>query len=1002
MKNTIIAVLCFLVVSSILFGSVATRIEPEDLTYLGAFRLPYNSSGDIVDQWWWGGYAMTYYPDGDPSGPNDGYPGSIFGAGHAWQHQVSEIAIPVPVISAGKNLGDLNTAGTLQNFQDIMDVGALEMPRTGLAYLPAQGSQSSDKLYFCWGNHLQDDTEGMLTHGWFNLTLTNPQVQRGWTIAAPHADYNSNDYMFDVPDAWASANTPGKILATGRYRDGGWSGNGPAIHVIAPWTQGNPPPSGTSLNYVTLLRYESSLDSEEFDHAMTDYHHSDEWSGAAWLTAGSKSAVVFVGTKGRGDFWYGDENGPCLDCAGERGWWSDSFEGWIIFYDPDDLAAVAAGSMEEYEPQPYGYLNIDEHLYHITSTQQWYHTAAVCFDRSNGFLYVFENNVDDDRPIVHVWKVETTATSPTITVTSPNGGESWTVAESRTITWSSTGTVGNVEIDYSTNNGSGWSSVSSSTANDGSYSWTVPDVSSSQCLVRVRETDNSPSDTSNAVFTIGSGGSPTATISLNRSRLDFAGSDDGTASAAQTFSISNSGSGTMNWTVSDSSSWLSVSPVSGSDAGQVSVSVDSSGLSEGSYTGSVSVTSSDATNSPVSLPVYLEIYETGDSSDPFGQYSTPIDGSTVSSSVPFTGWVLDDIGVDSVKLYRLSGGSNVYIGDAVFVEGARPDVEQSYPGYPMNYRAGWGYMMLTNFLPDGNGSFTISAIATDVEGNQVTLGSKTVTVDNANAVKPFGAIDNPASGGIAFGSAFSNNGWVLTPQPNSIATNGSTLNVYVNGVNLGNLTYGIYRPDIAGLFPGYGNSSGAGASFSMDTTAYDNGVHTIAWSATDSDGNTDGIGSRYFSIQNSGSITQSKSGATIPAPLFIKESSRFPVDLSKPVYFKKGFSQAKGNLVSPDKEGVIHLAVRELERVVIELDGNMVALDSKQNASGFRFTGFQPVGKSFRPLPIGSTFDYERGIFYWQPGPGFVGSYNLVFVDNARRVLRRIKIEIGSKFDIKN
>jgi hypothetical protein len=96
---------------------------------------------------------------------------------------------------------------------------------------------------------------------------------------------------------------------------------------------------------------------------------------------------------------------------------------------------------------------------------------------------------------------------------------------------------------------------------------------------------------------------------------------------------------------------------------------------------------------------------------PFGSFDTPIDGSTVSSSTAVTGWALDDSGVESVKIYRGPEDNLVYIGDTVFVEGARPDVETAFPGYPNNSKAGWGYMMLTNFLPNGgNGTFTIHAI----------------------------------------------------------------------------------------------------------------------------------------------------------------------------------------------------------------------------------------------------------------------------------------------------
>jgi hypothetical protein len=138
---------------------------------------------------------------------------------------------------------------------------------------------------------------------------------------------------------------------------------------------------------------------------MINYHHSDEWSGGAWITAGDKHAVVFVGTKGVGECWYGDANGPCLDCAGERGWWSTRFEGQFIFYDPGELAAVAAGIKEPWQPQPYATMKIDDCLYHLQSSQQWYHVAAAAYDEVNRIFYVLEPLVDDDKPVVHVWKI---------------------------------------------------------------------------------------------------------------------------------------------------------------------------------------------------------------------------------------------------------------------------------------------------------------------------------------------------------------------------------------------------------------------------------------------------------------------------------------------------------------------------------------------------------------------------------------------------------------------
>lgn len=463
-------------------------------------------------------------------------------------------------------------------------------------------------------------------------------------------------------------------------------------------------------------------------------------------------------------------------------------------------------------------------------------------------------------------------------------------------------------------------------------------------------------------------------ISLSPAQLNFATDTFGNASGAQSFLVSNSGGGTLNWTISPDQTWITASPLSGTDSGYVTVSVDTSGKTAGTYNGTITVSDPNAVNSPQTLNIQLEVYSS--TSPPFGDFATPLDGSTVRSSVPFTGWALDDIKVESVKIYLKENGSLAYIGDAVFVEGARPDVELYYPDYPDNNRAGWGYMMLTYFLPNGgNGTYTFCAIATDAEGNETTLDTRTVTIDNANAVKPFGAIDVPAQGGEASGSSFNNSGWVLTPLPNKVPEDGSTINVYVDGVNLGHPTYNIYREDVATLFPGYANSNGAHAYFNFDTTAYANGVHTIYWTATDNAGNNDGIGSRFFTIQNpdSGSEAKSKTNSIsggIPMPPFpgfeINRLANIPVKNFQHLRVIKGDHPLNGRQnVYPDKNGLIRFEIKQGERIEIDL-GKAVA-------------GYLLVGNDYRPLPFGSTLDLEKGVFYWLPAAGYYGTYRMVF-----------------------
>jgi len=92
---------------------------------------------------------------------------------------------------------------------------------------------------------------------------------------------------------------------------------------------------------------------------------------------------------------------------------------------------------------------------------------------------------------------------PTLTLTAPNGGETWSVGEKKNITWSSFN-VSNVKLLYSINAGQSYSTIVSSTpAATGSYEWTVPDSISSSCVVKIIcVEDISIFDVSNSYFSI--------------------------------------------------------------------------------------------------------------------------------------------------------------------------------------------------------------------------------------------------------------------------------------------------------------------------------------------------------------------------------------------------------------------------------------------------------------------------------------------------------------------
>jgi hypothetical protein len=492
-------------------------------------------------------------------------------------------------------------------------------------------------------------------------------------------------------------------------------------------------------------------------------------------------------------------------------------------------------------------------------------------------------------------------------------------------------------------------------------------------------------------------------IYLNRNQLYFGALAGGAVTGTQTVTVTNAGKGFLAWSADASESWISVSRGEQTDPDNLSVSVDATGLSAGSYTGVVTVYGNESSLVyPRSIDVYLEVKPEAQDQPAFGQFDSPSEGVIMAGSIPVTGWALDDIGISSVKIYRnpvLAGETGrIYIGDAIRVDGARPDVEQQFSQFPNANKAGWGYMMLSNYLPDGgNGAFEITAVVTELNGNEVSLGTKTVILDNKNAVNPFGTIDTPEQGGLASGRYYVNYGWALTPMPNTIPTDGFTITVWIDGVaQQGNPVYDNYRQDIAELFPGYNNSSGAVGYYYIDTRNFSNGVHSISWSVKDNAGNIEGIGSRFFTVNNS----ESKIGNRPQAKGHRGEGNRadragFPGAPGKEVVdrtgigLKRGYDEKSDAIkLHPNEDGWVYLEIHALERIEMKIFED-------DNYSG-DYKGYQQVGMMSRGLPAGSYLDKKKGVFYWQPVAGFAGNYRLVFTkkETNHKKQKRVQIRI--------
>jgi hypothetical protein len=425
-------------------------------------------------------------------------------------------------------------------------------------------------------------------------------------------------------------------------------------------------------------------------------------------------------------------------------------------------------------------------------------------------------------------------------------------------------------------------------------------------------------------------------------------------------------------------------------------------LALGSYVGHVQI-SSDGNNDPSPLTMRLTVMSGASAHAPVGVIDTPANGqSGITGPMGVTGWAVDEVGVKQVRILRGpatgEGTKPIFLGYADLVEGARPDVAVLYSTRPLNTRAGWGFMILSNFLPrQGNGSYTLYAYADDIDGHSTLLGTRTINCDNAHLILPFGAIDTPSQGGTASGSPFVNFGWVLAGQPASsgryIPFDGHTIEVFIDSVSIGTLdTYNNARSDIQAYFPGFANTNGAvGAKF-FDTTAMANGVHTIGWIAKDDVGHTQGIGSRFFKVFNQSGlyldapVPAGAQTAAMPADRATKRLPAAHMLFAGTLVLTRGWSATgQPQFLAPGPGGVYATDVTVGDRIVLDLN---------PTHEPARFSGRRLNGGTFHRLPFGSSLGAE-GYFTWAPAPGFGGVHEFVFRVEREGASSEIRVRVA-------
>jgi endonuclease/exonuclease/phosphatase family metal-dependent hydrolase len=170
--------------------------------------------------------------------------------------------------------------------------------------------------------------------------------------------------------------------------------------------------------------------------------------------------------------------------------------------------------------------------------------------RVDSYITSYDASTSDHYPVLSRYTFGSGGgPTPAVTVTAPNGGESWAGGSAHNITWTSS-SVTNVKLEY-TLNGSTWSTITSSTAaSAGSYAWTVPSSATTAAKVRVSDASNAAvTDASDAAFTITVSSTP-AQVMLNEIMANEPGSDV-TKEFVEIVNVGGTAIGIGGWTLSD-------------------------------------------------------------------------------------------------------------------------------------------------------------------------------------------------------------------------------------------------------------------------------------------------------------------------------------------------------------------------------------------------------------------------------------------------------------------
>lgn len=440
------AALALLILLVLMAGDTAAdRLEPGDLSYQGAFRLP--------EEFNWGAKGVSYYPAG-ASGRGSllitGFEGRLGESGDPCDGSsdclayYGEVSIPVPQPAANwEALPQAEFLTSMTPFDGglIGQLNSTTVFVSGIEYVPRQGSQASDKIYGSlneWYPEGQFGDDSFPTVWFSGLDGSNAQgLFPVGPDTAPFHGRKMGDYLFKVPQWYADRFLGGRILVTGRSRgtpagenpenttQGG--SQGPTLFAFHPSGLDAPGPDLT-LDALPVLYYRAKypgcagpdigVGGQTVDCDYPGFSMCDAWTGAGFVETGARTAVLILGQKGATNCYHcGDpvDDSECLEtplpgectplCNEGRGYHCGPYERQVLFYDTDELGQAAQGLRDPWSVLPYTVWRPSEFYLGDEDGHTCADVGGLAVDSQGLRIFMIERGLGmENAAVVHVWE----------------------------------------------------------------------------------------------------------------------------------------------------------------------------------------------------------------------------------------------------------------------------------------------------------------------------------------------------------------------------------------------------------------------------------------------------------------------------------------------------------------------------------------------------------------------------------------------------------------------